>query len=131
MDLNVRIIHHKDFLIMAPDGEVDLERSKQILLRLASVNNPPNNYAVLIDLRGTTNKLTVVGITQLVAFMVDNRSSFRNKLAVLAPGGPQFQSAEFMELYAHNRGFQVGAFDNFEAAILWLSTITSVPPDQG
>ena len=116
---------------MAPDGEVDLEKSKEILLRLASANKPPNNYDVLVDLRGTTNRLTVVGITQLVDVMIDQRSSFRNKLAVLTQAGSPFQLAEFMELYARNRGFQVEAFDNFEPAILWLSTITDVPSEQG
>jgi len=131
MDLNVRIIHHEDFLTMTPSGEIDLDRSKQLLLSLVSVNKPPNNYDVLLDFRDTTPRLTVVGITKLVEVMIDNRASFRYKLAILTLAGSGLELAKFMEVYAQNRGFQVAAFDNFEAAILWLSTITDVAPKKG
>ncbi len=131
MDLNLRIIHHKDFLQTTPSGEVDLEKSRQMLLRLASVNKPPNNLDVLFDVRGATPHMTILDITDLVGVMIQNRDSFRNKLAILTQPGPRLELAKFMELYAENRGFQVAAFDDFEAAILWLSTIIDVPSEEG
>src|SRR5579859_6077009 len=121
-DLNVRIIHHKDFLKTTASGELDLAQSKQILLRLAMLNAPPNDYDVLLDVRGATPRLTLFDIAQLVEEMTDHRASFRNKLAILSQQGPAFEPGEFMELYAHNRGFSVRVFDNFEDAILWLAT---------
>ncbi len=131
MDLNVRIIHHKDFLKMTPSGEIDLDKSKQLLLSIASVNKPPNKYDVLVDFRDTTPQLTIVGITKLVDVMINNRTSFRYKLAILTPQGRGLELAKFMEVYAQNRGFQVAAFDNFEEAMLWLSTITDIVPEEG
>ena len=131
MDLNVRIIHHQDFLKTTPSGEIDLDQSKQILLSLASVNQPPNQYDVLLDMRNSTSRLTILNITQLVDVMIHNRTSFRHKLAILTHQGPSLELAKFMEVYAQNRGFQVAAFDSFEAAILWLSTITDVASEEG
>jgi hypothetical protein len=126
MYLDIRIIQHKDFLKMTPGGEIDLNISKQILLRLASLNKPPSNHDVLLDFRATTTSLTITDITELVKVMTDHRASFRNKLAILTEPGPRYELAAFMELYAGNRGFQVSAFDNFEAAILWLATSIDV-----
>src|ERR1041385_6815478 len=122
MDLNVRIIHHRDFLKTTTVGEVDLAKSQQILLKIASLNQPPNNYDILIDGRYAVPHLSLANISQLVQVMFDNRASFRNKIAVLTAGDERFELAKFMEVYAQNRGFHVAAFDNFEQAINWLST---------
>jgi hypothetical protein len=129
MDLDIRIIQHQEFLKTTPRGEIDLEHSKRILLRLASLNKPPSNRDVLLDLRETTDKLSITDITFLVKLMIDHWDSFRNKLAILTQTGPRLELAKFMEEYAQNRGFRVAAFDNFEAAILWLATIIAVPPE--
>ena len=129
MDLDIRIIQHNEFLKMTPSGQIDLGTSKQLLLRLASLNKSPSNQDVLIDLRTTTARLTITDITQLVELMIDHRNSFRNKLAILTQSDAQLEIAEFMELYAGNRGFQVTAFDSFEAAVLWLATIINVTPE--
>src|SRR5258708_30532582 len=102
MDLNVRIIHHKDFLKMTPSGEIDLDKSKQLLLSIASVNKPPNKYDVLVDFRDTTPQLTIVGITKLVDVMINNRTSFRYKLAILTPQVPGPELPNFMERSAQN-----------------------------
>lgn len=122
MDLDIRIIQHKEFLKTTPNGQIDLQKSEQVLLRLASLNKPPNNRDVLLDLRNTTNGLTILHITVLVELMIKHRDSFRNKLAIITETGTPHQLAAFMETYAVNRGFQIAAFDNFEAAILWLAT---------
>jgi hypothetical protein len=129
MYLDIRIIQHKDFLKMTPGGKIDLKTSKQILLRLASLNLPPSNRDVLIDFRHTTTKMTTVDMTELVGLMIEHRSSFRSRLAILTEPGPRHELAAFMELYAGNRGFQVSAFDYFEAAILWLATSIDVAPE--
>jgi hypothetical protein len=129
MDLDIRIIQHKDFFKTTASGELDLEESKRILLKLASLNKPPSNHDVLLDLRETTDKLSITDITVLVKLMMDHWDSFRNKLAILTKPGPRHEVAEFMELYASNHGFRVAVFDSFEAAILWLATIIDVPPE--
>ena len=126
MDLNIRILHHKDVIITVPNGEVDLEKSKQILLKLATLAAPPNDYGVLVDYREVTNPLTVNGMAQLVSIMVNHRDSFQSKLAILTQPGFRLDLAKFMELHAQNRGLKIAAFDSFESAMLWLSTTTDI-----
>jgi hypothetical protein len=126
MDLNLRIIHAKDFLNVTPTGEVELNKSKQSLLDLASLNAAPRQYDILIDTRQKTGYLTLADIAELVEIMVEHRDSFRSKLAVLARPGLGLDHAKFMELYATNRGFQVAAFSEFEDAINWLTSSTEL-----
>jgi hypothetical protein len=122
MDLNLRLIHARDFLKTSPGGELDLVTSKQVLLKLASENAAPRQYDILIDVRQAVGRLTLTDITQLVDVMIERRGSFRSKVAILTSQGRQFDNAKFMELYAGNRGFHVGAFDDFEEAMNWLMT---------
>jgi hypothetical protein len=126
MDVNIRIIQQKDFLCMTSTGEVDLEESKRLLVRIASLNRPPIKRDVLIDVRNAIDRIGIVEISMLMGFMIDHADSFRSKLAILTEPGPRLELARFAELYADNRGFFVAGFDNFEEAILWLATIVPV-----
>jgi hypothetical protein len=127
MDLNLRLIHANDFLKTRPSGEYDLEMTKRLLLELARENSSPIKYDILIDVRAATGNLTLIDITELVQVMIENRDSFRSKLVVLTSHGRQFDNARFMALYAGNRGFQVGAFNEFEEAISWLMISAEAP----
>jgi hypothetical protein len=120
MDLNLRLIQAKDFLIASPTGEFDLENAKRMLVELACENATPGQYDVLIDIRDTSEGLSLPHITELVQMMIDCRDSFRSKLAILTTPGRRFDKAKFLEQYAGNSGFQVGAFVDFEEALLWL-----------
>jgi hypothetical protein len=122
MELNLRLIHARDFLKTTPEGELDLATSKRVLLKLASENAAPRQYDILIDIRQTTGRLTFTEITDLVDVMIENRESFRSKLAILNRPESTLEVVKFMELYAGNRGFQVGAFNDFEKAMNWLMT---------
>ena len=127
MDLNIRLIQANAFLATRPTGEYDLEMTKQLLLKLARENSLPSQYDVLIDTRAATGRLSFFDMTELVKVMIENRDSFRSKLAILTTLGSQFENAEFMALYAGNRGFRVRAFRDFEEAITWLTTLTEAP----
>jgi hypothetical protein len=127
MDLNLRLIRANDFLKTRPTGEYDLEMTKRLLLKIAQENSTPIKYDILIDVRAATDNLTVFDITELVQVMIENRDSFRSRLVILTSLGRQFDNATFMALYAGNRGFQVGAFNEFEEAINWLMVSAEAP----
>jgi hypothetical protein len=127
MDLNLRLIRANDFLKTRPTGEYDLEMTKLLLLKIAQENSSPIKYDVLIDVRAATGNLTVFDVTELVQVMIENRDSFRSRLVILTSLGRQFDNAKFMALYAGNRGFQVGAFNEFEEAINWLMVSSEAP----
>jgi hypothetical protein len=127
MDLNLRLIRANEFLKTSPTGEYDLEMTKQLLLELARENSALIKYDILIDVRAATGNLTPIDITELVQVIIENRDSFRSKLVILTSHGRQFDNAKFMALCAGNRGFQVGAFNEFEEAIGWLMVSAEEP----
>jgi hypothetical protein len=120
MDLNIRVIHARDFLKTTPTFEVDLETSKQFFLELARENAAPRQYDLLIDVRRTTGRLSLPEIAELVKVIIEHRDSFRSKIAILTTPGIKFENAQFGALYANNRGFQVAAFTDFEETMNWL-----------
>ena len=130
MDLNIRMIHSQDFIRTTPEGDIDFKMSKEIILRLALENARPGQYDILIDVRGTTSRLSLFDLANLVQIMIDHRESFRSKLAILIEPGERFDDAKFMELYAGNRGFQVGAFNDFEVAMDWLMTSSELTSEE-
>jgi len=133
MDLRIRVIRANEFIKTTATGQLDLSQSKEILLKLAAVNKPPARHDILLDVRGATGtSMTLVDIAELVEVMLAHRESFREKLAILASESAPLTRANFMKLYAHNRGLQVGAFKNFEEAITWLmqeKDLSEAPPD--
>src|SRR3954454_13485833 len=111
MDLSIRVIRANEFLKTTATGELDLQRSKEILLKLAAVNKPPAQHDILLDVRPATGtQMTLVDVAELVEVMLAHRDSFRNKLAILTNQDAPLTRANFMKLYADNRGLRVGAF---------------------
>ena len=124
--VDYKIISAKDFLKAKPSGEMDLEQSKKMLGEIATIAEPPADYEILLDVRQAYGNLTFTGVYELVMELGKHRFAYRNKIAVLSRDDHQFDNAQFMELCAKNRGFQVAAFINFEDAIDWLTTCIEV-----
>jgi hypothetical protein len=131
MDVQLRVIHASDFLRACPTGELDLEASKQLLRQIAAANKPPADRDILLDVRGATgDKLELSQMSELIKVMVENLASFQRKMAVLiAPDAPGHRAA-LMEQLADNRGFNFEVFRDFEQAMIWLMSSTSLSPRQ-
>ena len=125
MNAKYKIINAKDFIKADPNGDVDLEQSKKILVELAAVTQPPADYEILMDFRHAninTNKyLSFWDVVEFAKEFCRHREAFRNKVAFLCRSGQQFNKAKFAELFTTNRGFRVAAFTNFEEAINWMA----------
>lgn len=126
MKTSYKLISAKDFIKAHPTGEPDLEQSKKILVELASIAEPPADYEILLDVRESYGHLSLFDMYELVTVLGRHRSSFRNKIAFLSRPDEQFDKAQFLELCARNRGFQVGAFTDFQETIEWLQTAVEV-----
>ena len=126
MKTSYKLISAKDFIKAHPTGEPDLEQSKKILIELASIAEPPADYEILLDVRESYGNLTLFDMYELVEELGRHRSSFRNKIAFLSRSDHQFDKARFLELCARNRGFQVGAFTDFQETVEWLQTAVEV-----
>ncbi|HTP07205.1 MAG TPA: hypothetical protein VMP08_03085 [Anaerolineae bacterium] len=119
MPTNIRIVHAHEFIIATPEGQIDLEESKKLLVEFASISQPPVDYEVLMDVRKTQLELSIADLWYLAAELGNFREALPRRTAVLCPL-EQFDYAGFFALCAQNRGFQISAFTSFEAAIEWL-----------
>ncbi len=120
MPTNIRIIHAHDFIVAAPEGKLDFDKTKELLIEVASATFPLDDYGILVDTRRTQVEIPVVGLWQLAVELSKLHMAFSRKTAVLCPG-EHFDHAAFFALCAQNRGFKVNAFTSFEDAIEWLS----------
>ncbi|MGO8942355.1 MAG: hypothetical protein ACLQJ7_01595 [Syntrophobacteraceae bacterium] len=120
MATNIRIVHAHDFIRAAPEGDLDLEESQKLLNEIASATAGLVDYEIIVDTRKVQVEMSPTDLWYLAAELCKFRETFfRKKTAVLCPL-EEFDQAEFFELCAKNRGFQVKAFTSFEDAIEWL-----------
>ncbi len=120
MPTDIRIIHAQDFIIGSPEGKLDLEKSKEVLIKVASASAHLADYAIILDTRKAQSEMSVVNLWYLAAELSKLRGAFSRKTAVLCPL-EEFDQGEFFALCAKNRGFNVSAFTSFEHAIEWLT----------
>jgi hypothetical protein len=119
MPTDIRIIHTHDFIKATPDGHLDFERAKEVLLEIASASSALADYEIILDTRKAQARISVSDLWHLALELENLRKAFFRKTAVLCPL-EEFDSAEFFALCAQNRGYQIRAFTSFEDAIEWL-----------
>ncbi len=125
MTAKIRIIHAHDFLKATPEGKLDFEESKRILLKIASVVVPQDDYDLIIDTRKAHSVMSPTDLWHLAKEISTFGEKFRRKTAVICPR-ERFDQAKFFELCSHNRGYQIHAFTSYEDAIDWLCSSTEV-----
>jgi hypothetical protein len=119
MPTDIRIIHAHDFVRVTPEGELDFETSKKLMIEIASATTNLVDYEIILDTRKTWVRLSVTNLWYLATELSKFRKAFSRKTAVLCPR-EEFDNAAFFALCAENRGFRVKAFTSFEKAIDWL-----------
>ena len=131
LTLKLHVIHAKDFVKMTPNGELDFDSTRDLLIEVASMDTPASELEVLIDFRQARAELTTTDIWYLAAELDKHRHLFQEKIALLISTEGNFDNAKFFELCATNRGLEVGAFNSYEEAINWLfpSSDVSDEPD--
>ena len=119
MPAHVRIIHSKEFIKATPEGKLDLEESKKLLVEIALASGPLLDYDIILDTRKAQSGMSANELWYLAAELSKHCEAFSRKAAILCPL-ERFDHAEFFALCAHNRGFQVRAFTSFGDAMEWL-----------
>jgi hypothetical protein len=119
MPTTIRIIHAHDFIQANPEGRLDLEASKTLLLELASASAGLGDHDVILDTRKTKSTLTAFDLWHLAREVAIHRNFLGRKKAVLCPR-ERFDHAEFFALCAQDRGLQVRAFTSYEEAMEWI-----------
>ena len=121
MPTDVRIIHAHDFIKATPEGQLDLAKSKKLLIEIASASAPLGEYEIVLDTRKAQSEMSATDLWYLAAELGNLREPFSRpvKTAILCPL-IRFDLTEFFALCAQNRGFNVKAFTALEDAIEWL-----------
>ena len=126
MPAKIRIIHAQDFLKATPEGKLDFEESKRILLEVASVLVPQDDCDLIIDTRKAHSIMSPTDMLLLVQEISALGEKFRRKTAVICPR-ERFDHAKFLELCSSYKGYEIHAFTAYEDAIDWLCSSTEVP----
>jgi len=121
MPTNIRIIHAHNFIKATPEGHLDLEASKKLLMEIASASAPLVDYRIILDTRKAQTEMSITDLWYLAAELSNLRKTFSRKTPVLCPL-ERFRYAEFLAVCAQNRDLQVMAFTSFEDAIEWLTS---------
>ena len=124
MPSNLRVIHARDFIKASLDGELDLAKSKDLLIEIASASAGLADFEVLVDVRKAQMQLSFSDMWFLAEALAHYRAAFSGKTAVLCPV-EGFDQARFFEQCARHKQFKLRAFTSFEDAIDWL--IDSAP----
>jgi len=119
MATNIRIIHAHDFIKATPEGTLDLENSKKLLVEIAADSSTSGDHEILLDTRMAQSAMSATDLWYLAAELIRFRKALSRKTAVLCPLD-RFDHAAFFALCAQNKGFRVRAFTSFEDAMEWL-----------
>ncbi len=135
MAVNVRVVPIKEFLRTDIAGHLDLQTSRSLLHSIMKACKKQNVDRVLIDTREATSDASVLDVWTLASDLTSVGLSSQHRLAVVNRPKDEFDRAEFLEVCASNRGFQLKAFREFEAAFTWLtegepSTPSGQPPQE-
>jgi len=125
MPATIRIIHAHDFIKANPQGVLDLEESKKLLIAIASASVPLVDFDILLDTRKAHSNMSEKDLLYLASELKNHFEHFPKtfprtpKTAVLCPVD-QFDSAKFFALCAQHNGFQTSAFTSIADAYEWL-----------
>jgi hypothetical protein len=126
MLLNIQLVRQADYVKTTPTGELDMASTKRLLLTLAAASSEGEEKPMLVDIRKTSSILKKVDVFELASTLIEYGKTFRRKTAILARDDDSFDRANFFELVAKNRGYNVNAFTSFEEAIFWLADIKDI-----
>ena len=117
MAVDVRIISITQFLRADVSGTL-METSLILLCDLIAACKDHNVDRVLIDTREATSNTSVLDVWTLARKLTPSGLS---RVAVVNRPKEDVERGTFLELCATNRGYQLEAFNDFEAAFTWLS----------
>ena len=120
MPVEVRIIPITEFLLTDASGTL-METSLILLRDLLQACKEHNVDRLLIDTREATSSASVLDAWTLASKLIHSELSHKDRVAVLNRPEDDFAGAASLELCPTNRGYQLKAFHDFEAAFTWLN----------
>ena len=129
MPTDIKVYKIKDFVRFNESGEIDFDRSMQMIHDFAVTASLYAGHNILADLRETTlvGESNISLIMQLALEMARYASAFKGKIANVVPNEEKrLAIAKTFEASMQLQGFDLKVFTSFEDAIEWLSEVTDV-----
>lgn len=120
MGEKIRIIPASEFLVGSAAGEHDVEQTRAQLTRLLRAAAITGTDNILMDVREAHSRMRAFEVFSLVSVFDQLVPPFAGRLAILNRPKDAFDRAEFFSMCAQRRGFEVEAFQDYEAAVHWL-----------
>ena len=120
MPTNIAIIQTRDFIRARPDGALDLDASRKLLVEVVSATRRAGEHNVLVDTRAAApTRLSRTDLWKLAIVSGTQPALAQGRVALLVPLDKK-DDAEFFESVARLEGANVRAVSDFESAISWL-----------
>ena len=119
----IKVYNVKDFVRTTQTGNIDIKRSKEIVIDLANAAGSHADHNILIDMRETTVSVSnIVDILEVAREFGSSVSSFKNKIANIVPDDHErMVIAHRFKACMDMQGFEWEIFTDYESAIEWLS----------
>jgi hypothetical protein len=121
MPVELQIIRACEFVRVGTQGEFDFESTRSVLTVLANACHKRGLNRSLIDVREAKSNLAPNDLAALVNVFCEATGSTRLQLAIVHTGDQNYR-AKLFAFFSAMRGRKVRAFENFEEALVWLST---------
>jgi hypothetical protein len=126
MPMELQIIRAQEFIRLGAKGHYDMKASKAVLAQLGAACWKRGINQALLDLRalhpGPKPVFSPNDLVMLVNTFCKVGFTHELRLALLYGSDPHHR-ARLFAFIAKLRGWKVQAFDNFEAAVMWLSAV--------
>ena len=123
MATEIKTYRIKDFIKITKAGEIDLDRSRELIREIADAAAHYDDHNLLFDLRETVvATASMSDLLQLAMDMALHKSLFEKKIANVIPDDDErLLIAENFKACLDIQGFEYNYFTDFESAIEWLS----------
>ena len=121
----LKIYKIKDFIRLTPSGEIDIERSKEIVFQLAVAAALNEDHNILLDMRDTSlSTPNIATVMQVAVEFGRYKSAFKGKMANVLPDDEErLRLARQLKALMECQGLRYELFTNFEEAVEWLSDV--------
>ena len=118
-----KIYQIENFIRKTEEGQLDIDKSKDIVRELAIASSHHKDHNILIDLRETEPLQTFADTLTVALEFARYQDIFTNKIAAVIPDSPErIQRAKFFKAGLEEGKYQLEYFTVYEKAIEWLST---------
>jgi len=121
MNKQYKVYKGLEFIRKTEQGEIDIERSKDIVREIALAVSTHSISDIILDLRDTETVLNFGDLLEVTMEFKEYPQAINGKIAVIIPEeNKRIENVEFMKTSMMLKGLTMEYFFNYEDAIDWF-----------